>query len=620
MIQEIINFIDHLEDKSPDIFKENLELKEGIYVFLEKEGDELVVKDKNVLKVDKETERNEVYEQFLQLAVNTEMLNAMKSFNSGPKVYIAIGSPFGISLNAKAYKKNGDDKLLYSAEAYFKAARKYLDEKNEQHDKWCTELEYFVKTKMIDFLASDERNAKAKDQFMFYFFMKEPELKDYQEIQNRFLSEKLFNKDKFNIELKSGDIYGIADSLSGFNDSKEFLKHKTAPIELNYRVDGLQAQKLFSFFQLQQKNKILPNPFPLFVDEAELSGEAVKFYNKDKKAGHKEIVEELLKTKDKLQNYYLIYFNNREKGSRIIDLDFVPVFEHKLKKSIKIKSIFQNSKKDIHFEPIETIFDLEELFHKYLFLQYKKDSSLGYGILRKNFFSDKIEASKGYFINGFTTTLLYKYRKAIYDYVYKSRRDVFTSNAFYEIMSKLIIEDLRNDKYDKQYKSHSFEKNIKIKLNIWFSLYDYFANSKNKEDMVNKTEQLLEKLKTIANPENTGEHIKEDAEFAFASGQLIRMILNKSESGERSHALLEPFLQKTQCDKLKLAIARAFDTYKHAFKFYKGDANRYEFDKIMSDVMGFETNTNMKELLPMILAGYFSETIFKKEKEAEKPE
>jgi CRISPR-associated protein Csh1 len=148
-------------------------------------------------------------------------------------------------------------------------------------------------------------------------------------------------------------------------------------------------------------------------------------------------------------------------------------------------------------------------------------------------------------------------------------------------------------------------------------MYNYFANSKTNENMVNQTQELFEKLKTIAGSENNAEFIKNDDEFAFAAGQLIRTILNKSKSGERSHALLEPFLQKTECGKLKLAIARAFDTYKHAFKFYKDDANRYEFDKIMSNVMGYETKTNMKDLLPMILAGYFSETIFKKEKELE---
>ncbi len=579
-------------------------MKEGIYVFLEKEGDELVVKDENVLKVDKDTERNELYEEFLKLTVNTEMLNAMKSFNSGPKVYIAIGSPFGISLNAKAYKGKEDKKLLYSAEAYFKAARKYINDDNEQHEKWCSELESFVKTKMLDFLASDEEHAKAKDQFMFYFFMKEPELKDYQEIQNRFLSEKLFNKDKFNIKLKSGDIYGIADSLSGFNDSKDFLKHKTAPIELNYRVNGLQVQKLYNFFQLQQKNKILPNPFPLFIDETELSEEAVKFYNKDKKAGHKEIIEALLKKKDNLQNYYLIYFNNREKGSRIVDLDFVPVFRYKID-DVSLRELFALGGK-FKSLPVKNIFEFQQnILNKILNEQLLVKTKAG-SLWIRHFDDMEPKPEYGYATDAIVN-LFYQYRKAFFDYVYKSKVNAITSDMFDEMMRKSIIDDIQHDKdYNKEYR-------IKEKLNIWFSLYNYFVNPINNEDMINKTEQLFARLKQIANPENTSEHIQNNDEFAFAAGQLIRTILNKSESGERSHALLEPFLQKTQCDKFKLAIARTFDTYKHAFKFYKGDATRYEFDKIMSDVMGFDTQTNMKDLLPMILAGYFSETIFKKE-------
>lgn len=631
MIKEIVNFVEHLEKKSHEIFSEGLELKEGIYVFLEKEGEELVVKEENIFKVGKDTERNQLYEEFLALATNTEMLNAMKSFNSGPKIYIAIGSPFGIALNGKAYKKNGEKKLLDAADAYFKAARNYMNSENKQHELWYAEMKSFVKTKMLNFIASYVENEKVKDQFMFYFFMKEPSLKDYQEIQTKFLSEKLFNKDKFNVKTKNGELFGISDNLSGFNDNKEFLKHKTAPIELNYRVNGIEAQKLFNFFQLQQKNKVLPNPFPLFVDEQELTEEAVKFYkNSNKKYGHKEIVEELIKKKQgDLQNYYLIYFNNKEKGSRIIDLDFVSVFEHKFKQPIVINNLFNIKNRKLVFSQIETIFEFEKsllpiLFNNIMvsnfndrlegryFFDFNKKNNPKAGFILKYIEDNKYHVS-------YSQTL--QYRKAFFDYIYKSKRNAITSNMFNDILIKTIIDDIRHDelkvseKTRKEY--HSKEDTIKEKLNIWFSLYNYFANSIKKEDMVNKTQELFEKLKTIASSENNSEFIKSDDEFAFAAGQLIRTILNKSESGERSHALLEPFLQKTECSKLKLAIARAFDTYKHAFKFYKGDANRYEFDKIMSDVMGYETKTNMKDLLPMILAGYFSETIFKKEKEPE---
>ena len=127
--------------------------------------------------------------------------------------------------------------------------------------------------------------------------------------------------------------------------------------------------------------------------------------------------------------------------------------------------------------------------------------------------------------------------------------------------------------------------------------------------MVNKTQHMAVRMKEIVNEE--GEEVfRDDDEFAFASGQLIRYLLAQNESASRTHALLEPFLQKVEPGLFKLAIARTFDTYKHALKFYKG-ANRYAFDKIMSAVMGAEpSNGNMKDHLPMILAGYFAKLVF----------
>lgn len=611
MIHEITQFVDYLEEKSPDIFAMNLELKEGLYIFLEKEDDKLVIKDKNILKVDKDTERDPLYNSFLSVTTSTEMLNAMKSFNSGPKIYIAIGSPFGISISGLGLVK-GINKKLEAADAYFKAAEKYIDKKNKQHFTWMKEFKSFVNTEMFDYIEStkDYKNIKKGD--MFYFFLKEPHLKDYQEIQSRFLSEKLFNKDKFNVKNEDGEVFGISDNLSGFNDGKEFLKHKTAPLDLNYRVNGPNAMKLYKFFRLQQKNKILPNPFPLFVDKNELTKEAISFYKEDKKTGHKEIVEHLLeKTDANLQNYYLIFFHNGYKGSRIIDLDFVPVFKYKTEDMPKIKALFNvKSKKGgalfLNFT-IENIFDfqstiLNKIFNGQLVTETKN------GLWLKYF--DDMDAKPEFGATDVIVDLFYKYRKTFYDFVYKSKRQAITFNMFDDMMKQSILDDIKHDKDgDKTLR-------IKEKLNIWFSFYNYFNHNKKLDNMVNKTEQLFERIKQIAKEDD--QRIATNDEFAFAAGQLIRTILNKSESGERSHALLEPFLQKTQDDKFKLAIARAFENYKHAFKFYKGDDKRYEFDKIMSEVMGFETKENLKNLLPIILAGYFSETIFKKDKESKK--
>ncbi|WP_375560917.1 hypothetical protein ACE193_25020 [Bernardetia sp. OM2101] len=130
--------------------------------------------------------------------------------------------------------------------------------------------------------------------------------------------------------------------------------------------------------------------------------------------------------------------------------------------------------------------------------------------------------------------------------------------------------------------------------------------------MVNRTQELLEYLPQLAKSESN-EHLQDDDTFAFAVGQIVHYLLNQSEVGNRTHALLEPFLQKSDVGQLKVAILNTFNIYKHAIKFYK---KKYEFDKLMSEVMGYEpTESNMKNLLPLVLAGYFSKSIFSKDKD-----
>ena len=133
--------------------------------------------------------------------------------------------------------------------------------------------------------------------------------------------------------------------------------------------------------------------------------------------------------------------------------------------------------------------------------------------------------------------------------------------------------------------------------------------------MINKTELLFERINQIA--KNEKEQMQTNEEFAFASGQLIRKILNESESAEYKLLLLKPFLQKADAKSLKLAIARAFKTCKHAFKYYKGN-KRYDFERVMCETMGFEPDEkNIKNLLPLIFAGYSSKTVFKKDETKE---
>lgn len=464
MIHEIGQFIEYLENNSSEIFSENLKLKEGLYVFLEKENGELVIKDENILKIGKDTDKNtSLYSDFLERYTNSEMLRN-KSFNANEKIFIDIGSSFGISISGKGLKQTERNKQDSALEAYFKAALEYVDKKNERHLTWHKEMRIFAKTKMFDFFESKEEYKKVKDTFMFYFFLKEPKTSDLKELHQKYLSRKVFLFD-----LKKNETHGISNDLTVGNVSKKpFMRHKTASFEINYKVDGDTALKIYKFFRLQ--HKVFPNPLPLFVDRDELTKEAISIYKNDRKKGHKEIIEDLITKGENLQNYYLFYFQNNLKGSRIVDLDFVPVFKYEID-DMQIKAVFNIKSKEkgylLYYYKITNVFEFQQkivskIFNNSLVQFSQKNNSYSYK------YFDDIDNNPKY-ITSNTYTQIMKYRKSFYDYIYKSKRQAITDTMFQDIMKNGVLDDIRHDEYDKEKKYHKKEFQIKEKLNIWFN-------------------------------------------------------------------------------------------------------------------------------------------------------
>ena len=193
--------------------------------------------------------------------------------------------------------------------------------------------------------------------------------------------------------------------------------------------------------------------------------------------------------------------------------------------------------------------------------------------------------------------LVLKYRKSFYDFIYKSKRQAITEIMFDDMMINSILDDIKHDKeYDRGY-------NIKEKLNIWFSLYNFFNQNKKREDMASKIPELLEKCRKIAN--NDSEHLSENPEeFAFAAGQVIYFLLDKSKAGNKTHALLEPFMQKTMAENLQNVIGNTIGVYKHAISFGKG-----RFERLAKEVLAYDTHVNIKNLQRFLLAGYFAQSV-----------
>lgn len=422
----------------------------------------------------------------------------------------------------------------------------------------------------------------------------------YKEANSNYIKDYVFNVDYFNQKIGQ-KTYGLSGYLNTASDKKPYLKHLTAPFDINYRIPQQKALLLNTFKRYVKEGAFKTNPLPIFIDRVELNKVVVNAVKtKGKQINFREIIRVLFKDKqDDLGNYYLFYFW----GGYLKDLDFVSSFSYSL--NVRLREVIPKAEPN-KGAPIKNIFQFESKILQPIFnnllIQKRKNGTTSYR------YFDEIDNNPKY--NTATTwNLVMKYRKAFYDFIYKSRRQAVTNAMFHNIMEETILDDMRHDeikvgKDGKKYNTKTTD--ICRKLNIWFSLWNYFGKEKTTNDltiMATKIEQHQERMRIIRDSKSNG-HLKSDDEFAFAVGQVAYFLLSLSKAGNKTHALLEPFLQKTNIQELKKTLGNTFRAYNHEISFYKG-----RFDKLFSEVMDYELDGNLKELLPYLLAGYFSNSV-----------
>lgn len=617
MIKEICQFVEMLEKDTPDLFEEGGKLKEGIYVALDIRLDDgkfyLHNVDENgsiwqndISLYTKKTEMTPFFEKCRLIMQASKPVSAAKIFNPNKKIFNVTCSPYAVGFTKKILDKNLPEieksgVMTELTNQYFKKAEEYIED--GQSRVWFECFKNYLTINLWSILEKVGYN-ELKEAFAVIFYLKEPTIVDYKIPYQKYLGLNVFNKAEYNT--KYNDItFGISDSLSSFNGKKMFLQHQSATFRYNYRINGEDAQLIWKFYQLQQ-NKQLPNPLPIFVDkeEANLNSDVVKLFNEEEgKVSYSEIISSLLnRRRTNLQNFYLLFI---QKG-QIIDFDFVPTFKYILKdkdnNDFQIEDLFGHETSSYFDSSKDNVFDFQInvvnfIFNRQLIQQTKT------GSLWIKYFDD-LEIKPDFGLTDSIYNLLNKYRRSWYDFVYKSMHNEITLTMINEMFIDSIVDDLRHDEEMKK----TFQ--IRKKISLWFGLQPLFDNQFKQNNMANKTLELQTKLRTVAQTESL--HIENDDEFAFAAGQIIWKLLIQSESANRTHALLEPFLQKTDPVLFKQAIANTFNQYKYKFTLY---SNKYEFDKLFSEVMGYIPSIiNMKEHLPMLLAGYFSESIFTKEK------
>lgn len=604
MLKELTQFVKEV----PDLVRERaIEPKVGLHILIRfnEEGNGIVVNHERYEK--QSTDRSSFIQDSLEKLRYAWMINDDTNKCLSKSKDIHSVSPFCLGFKRESWK--GGDFFQMNKQNKLKPS---FNDRIEDYFSRCTESPYndeekikqvgiqfknFLKQELEHILQQIDISELSQSEYIILYNDVEPNM--YKQFYAMYLAEKLFNTSNFNIET-NGKTLGTSNFYNGFNSKKPFLTHLTASFDITGRISADAAEALAEF-QAFGKKKLFPNPLPIFIDQPELTNEAIKLYHRseEQKLTHRDIITELWRRKKDLGNYYLLFFN----GGAIQDFDFVSKFKYYLsdekdvdgnpknwvieniteredKERTLVRPIYMNDVFRFEREVIGQLFD-----YKLVNYDEKKGTKFMY--------FDDIE-SKWY--RPVMYSLLLRYRKPVYDFIYKSMRSGINVRQFEDICMLGILDNLKENK---EYAIHA----IKAKLNIFFSLYQYFNKTHNSLIMPSKIANHKAEITQVV--DDTEVHFSSDETYAFGAGQLIYYLLSKSEAGERTHAVLEPFLQKTNHVHFNDALASILLKYKHAIGF---DFKR--FNKLASEVLDYSPGKGLQELRPFLLAGYFCPNIF----------
>lgn len=595
MLKELVQFTESLDDEIKAV---GILPKEGLHIMLsyeENNGETLI---SAVPKFEVFSKKQQDVSLFLKkcasLAQTSWMVNTNKCFDL-PAKGIHSCSPYCLAFKRESIVGGGKYseakvKLYNRVNAYFNKAIELLNDETEKQKVKIFQNALNSESKINAYLDSITEFSKLKNVEYIVFYLDVP-IEKYLLPYNKYLSEKLFNTEEHNVIGTEGLTYGTSNFLNGFNSKKPFLMHQSATFNITNRISSNEAKSLYDFESIASR-RILPNPLPIFIFGDEKK-ESIALFKRNalegaNKRGYQLIIESLQSTlKKELGNYYLLFYL----GGEIKDFDFVSKFEYELKDANNnnwhVDDLFNCN----YTHVISNVFEFERtvlpvILNNALVVKTKATS-----LLFKYF--DDIDPQ--YCKTDNTFLFVMKYRKALYDYVYKSNRTGFTQKAFEDVLLTGLIDDIKSDKYENN--RHSENLTILQKLNILFSLHQNFQPFKTDyRFMPTQIHKLRQDFDLLASGSIS---LASDEHFAFAAGQVIYYILSKSKSADKSYSRLEPFLQLTDTGRLKQATLKIFNTYKHE-RFSRRFSNPF------AEVMTYSTNNNLRDYMPLILAGYFS--------------
>lgn len=617
MLKEIVRFTSHaLEDP---VFR-NLGVvpKEGLHLVLQpqREDGQMTFADQPVFTgvYGSKTEMNEWFEKCTAWWKASTMLGTVDTFKvfDVPSKAIHTVSPFCIGLKrtnlsgGTQYAENqaqGKSQVYDRINSYFAKAMALLNEAEDKAVAEAFRVALNDQTLLHRWLHQAEGFEGLKDDDYVILYLNLP-LETYTKAAQVYLKEKLFNTSDYNVNdpEEVGLLHGTSNWKNSFPSKKPFLTHQTATFDIAGRISLKEAEMLSEFSDLNRR-RLLPNPLPIFIMEDELQT-AFEIFNADavsgeeKRKGYLEIMQKMSEERKKeVGNYYLI-FMVRDKGDvQIKDFDHVDRFRYFLNEDgspWKVQDLFGIGK-------IHLLYDVKDfmeqvvppMFNNALIVRRKEKDWIYHWF-------DEMDAKYCETHNAYLLAM--KYRKAFYDYIYKSKRQGITGHAILEILLTGILDDIRLDEYKNEKNAKWY--NIRLKLNLLFGLHPYFSTKKITMLMPENITNLRTQVEKVAAGEA---RLSKDEHFVFAAGQVVARISHASVTTDNSYRYLEPFLAQSNAERFKLAIANFFKRYQHA-EFSA------RFRRVCSEVLTYQLDDDLQKLRPIFLAGAFSDNLLYAEK------
>lgn len=615
MIKEIAQFTDMvLKDSAYSNF--GVTPKDGLHIVLkvEQTEEQITIAETPAFFALFNAKKSEMTPELMKCTQRwkySTMLGTVDTFKvfDVPSKAIHTVSPFCIGLKrtnlegGEQYALNhsqNKSQVYERIDSYFAKAMPFTEEAQDQKIAEAFRIAFKNKSQIERWLQSTGVYNDVKDGDYVVFYLDIP-TESYERVSKKILKEKLFNTVEYNKPDQQDEtlIHGTSNWLNSFSDKKVFLLHQSATFDIPGRI-SLQDAILLSEFSEMSSRKLFPNPLPLFVFKEE-SLKSISLYKDDamnggeKRKGYLDIIKGMWEDrKGDLGNYYLLF----QYGGKIKDFDFVSKFEYNLESDgrtpWKIIDLF-GTKDTAELYNISDLVThvLPPIFNNLVVTKAKEQ-----GLIFHWFDDlDPTRSTHNYYL------MATKYRKAFYDFIFKSQRQSVTGAVFEEILLTGIRDDIRLDKYENKKNSNNFK--LRLKMNILFSLYTHFSNNKNSIYMASKIEHLRTKIEKVANSEAK---IEDDDEFAFAAGQIISRIFMVNKSGNRSFSYLEPFLNQATEEGFKSNILTFFKRYKHG-KFSQ------KFNIVMSEVMSYSMDKNLKSVIPLFISGVLSSNLLKRTSE-----